>query len=51
MQNIVESLRALKLYGMAETLPELLSKPRTTATLDSVRRLRMVQDFHLFGAE
>lgn len=36
MQNIVESLRALKLYGMAETLPELLSKPRTTATLDSV---------------
>lgn len=36
MQNIVEDLRALKLYGMAETLPELLSSPRPTASIDSV---------------
>jgi DNA replication protein DnaC len=36
MQNIVEDLRGLKLYGTADTLPELLSKPRTSATLDNV---------------
>ena len=31
MQNLVEDLRALKLHGMAETLPEILAKPRTGA--------------------
>lgn len=36
MQSIVEDLRTLKLYGMAETLPELLSSPRTTASIDSI---------------
>ncbi len=36
MQNLVEELRQLKLYGMADTLPEILSKPRLTASLDAV---------------
>ena len=34
MQNLVEDLRSLKLYGMAQTLPEVLAKSRTGATLD-----------------
>ena len=36
MQNLVEELHQLKLYGMADTLPEILSKPRITASLDAV---------------
>ena len=36
MQSLVEGLRVLKLYGMAETLPELLAKPRTRTSLDSL---------------
>ena len=34
MQNLVEDLRELRLYGMAETLPEILAKPRAGTTLD-----------------
>jgi DNA replication protein DnaC len=34
MQNLVENLRELRLYGMAETLPEILAKPRAGTTLD-----------------
>ncbi len=34
MQSLVEDLRELRLYGMAETLPEILTKPRTGTTLD-----------------
>ena len=34
MQNLVEDLRALKLYGRAETLPEVLVRPRTRISLD-----------------
>jgi DNA replication protein DnaC len=34
MQNLVEDLRELRLYGMAETLPEVLAKPRAGTTLD-----------------
>ena len=34
MQNLVEELRALRLYGMAETLPELLAKLGKTSSLD-----------------
>jgi len=34
MQSLVEELRELRLYGMAETLPEILSKPRMGASLD-----------------
>lgn len=36
MQSIVEELQGLKLYGMAETLPELLSKPRTSSSFDRI---------------
>ena len=36
MQNLVEDLRALKLYGMAETLPEVLARPRTRISLDAL---------------
>ena len=36
MQNLVEELRQLRLYGMAETLPDVLSKPRVTSSLDAV---------------
>ena len=36
MQSLVEDLRGLKLYGMAERLPDLLSKPRPSATLDNI---------------
>lgn len=34
MQNLVEDLRELRLYGMAETLPEILAKPRSGSSLD-----------------
>ena len=34
MQNLVEDLRELRLYGMAETLPEVLAKPRASTSLD-----------------
>lgn len=34
MQNLVEDLRELRLYGMAETLPEVLAKPRAGTSLD-----------------
>ncbi len=34
MQNLVEDLRELRLYGMAETLPEVLAMPRSGASLD-----------------
>ena len=34
MQNLVEDLRALRLYGMAETLPEILANPRMGTSLD-----------------
>jgi DNA replication protein DnaC len=34
MQNLVEDLRELRLYGMADTLPEVLAKPRSGTTLD-----------------
>jgi DNA replication protein DnaC len=34
MQNLVEELRELRLYGMAETLPEVLAKPRAGTSLD-----------------
>jgi len=33
MQNLVEDLRSHKLYGMAQTLPEVLAKSRTGAIL------------------
>ena len=36
MQNLVEDLRALKLYGMAEALPEVLARPRTRISLDAL---------------
>ncbi len=36
MQNLVEELRQLRLYGMADTLPEIFSKPRVTSSLDNV---------------
>ena len=36
MQNLVEDLRALRLYGMAETLPEVLARPRTRISLDAL---------------
>lgn len=36
MQDLVEELRQLRLYGMAETLPDVLSKPRVTSSLDAV---------------
>ena len=36
MQNLVEDLRALKLYGKAETLPEVLARPRTRISLDAL---------------
>ena len=36
MQNLVEDLRALKLYGRAETLPEVLVRPRTRISLDAL---------------
>jgi len=34
MQSLVENLRELRLYGMAETLPEILAKPRSGTSLD-----------------
>ena len=34
MQNLIENLRELRLYGMAETLPEILAKPRSGTSLD-----------------
>jgi DNA replication protein DnaC len=34
MQNLVEELRELRLYGMAQTLPEVLAKPRAGTSLD-----------------
>ncbi len=34
MQNLIEDLRELRLYGMAETLPEILATPRTGSTLN-----------------
>lgn len=42
MQSLVEELRELRLYGMAETLPELLTKPRKTTSLD-ILLTRLVQ--------
>ena len=36
MQNIIEDLRQLKLYGMAEALPDLWSKPRSSASFDKL---------------
>ena len=36
MQNLVEDLRALKLYGKAETLPEVLARPRLRISLDAL---------------
>lgn len=42
MQRLVEELRELRLYGMAETLPELLTKPRKTTSLD-ILLTRLVQ--------
>lgn len=36
MQNLVEGLRALKLYGMAETLPEVLARPRARTSVDAL---------------
>lgn len=36
MKNLIEDLRQLKLYGMAETLPELLSKPQMNTAPDRV---------------
>ena len=39
MQNLVEDFRALKLHGMAETLPDILAKPRASGnSLDTVLR-------------
>jgi len=34
MQNLVEELRELRLYGMAETLPEVMSNPRNNTSID-----------------
>ena len=39
MQNLVEDFRALKLHGMAETLPDILARPRASGnSLDTVLR-------------
>lgn len=40
MQNMLETLRDLKLYGMADALPELLARPHAEGRLDqSLKRL------------
>ena len=39
MQSLVEDLRALKLHGMAETLPEILIKPRKGSLDTALRQL------------
>jgi len=39
MQSLVEDFRALKLHGMAETLPDILARPRASGnSLDTVLR-------------
>lgn len=39
MQSLVEDFRALKLHGMAEALPDILAKPRSSGnSLDTVLR-------------
>ena len=40
MQNMIETLRTLKLHGMADALPELLARPNKEGRLDhSLKRL------------